>query len=82
MLYISTKFCDIISNGIKVMERTRVMSADGRTDPQKFGGYNIIPCHFFVAGHKTPTKLGLATSDWLLLTCGMSMRGIDPKPQL
>ena len=25
MLYISTKFCDIISNGIKVMERTRFL---------------------------------------------------------
>ena len=25
MLYISTKFCDIISNGIKVLERTRFL---------------------------------------------------------
>ena len=25
MLYISTKFCDIISNGIKVIERTRFL---------------------------------------------------------
>ena len=24
---------------------------DGRTDTQNFGGYNIIPCHFLVAGH-------------------------------
>ena len=25
---------------------------DGRTDTQNFGGYNIIPLHFLVAGHK------------------------------
>ena len=25
---------------------------DGRTDTQNFGGYNIIPHHFLVAGHK------------------------------
>ena len=25
MLYISTKFCEIISNGIKVIERTRFL---------------------------------------------------------
>ena len=25
MLYISTKFCDIISNGIKIIERTRFL---------------------------------------------------------
>ena len=25
---------------------------DGRTDTQNFGGYNIIPRHFLVAGHK------------------------------
>ena len=26
---------------------------DRQTDTQNFGGYNIIPNHFFVAGHKT-----------------------------
>ena len=25
---------------------------DGQTDIQNFTGYNIIPRHFFVAGHK------------------------------
>ena len=25
---------------------------DGRTDTQNFGGYNIIPRHFLMAGHK------------------------------
>ena len=25
---------------------------DGRTDTQNIGGYNIIPRHFLVAGHK------------------------------
>ena len=24
---------------------------DGRTDTQNFGGYNIIPRHFLMAGH-------------------------------
>ena len=59
MVYICTKFREIISNGIKVMDRTRMFNrwrtdgqTDGRTDTQKFGGYNIIPRHFFVAGHK------------------------------
>ena len=106
MLYISTKFCEIISNGIKVIERTLFLYCklqrgiipqknvggvtvfnlctssghalylcqvsrnylkryhsygadtndkplmDGRTNTQNFGGYNIIPRHFFVAGHK------------------------------
>ena len=25
---------------------------DGQTDTQNIGGYNVIPRHFFVAGHK------------------------------
>ena len=29
---------------------------DGRTDTQNFGGYNIIPRHFLVAGHKNFTN--------------------------
>ena len=29
---------------------------DGRTDTQNFGGYNIIPRHFLVAGHKNAIK--------------------------
>ena len=29
---------------------------DGRTDTQNFGGYKIIPRHFFVAGHKNYKK--------------------------
>ena len=32
---------------------------DGRTDTQNFGGYNIIPRHFLVAGHKNGGNLGL-----------------------
>ena len=56
MLYICAKFREIILNGIKVMERTRMITADertdGRTDTQKFGGYNIIPRHFLWRGIK------------------------------
>ena len=56
-LYICTKFREIISNGIKVMDRTWMFNrwwtdgrttdrrTDGRTDTQKFGGYNKIPRH-------------------------------------
>ena len=29
---------------------------DGQTDTQNFGGYNIIPRHFLVAGHKNGCK--------------------------
>ena len=49
MVYICAKFREIISNGIKGIERTRMFNlwrTDGRTDTQKFGGYNIIPRHF------------------------------------
>ena len=38
---------------------------DGRTDTQNFGGYNIIPRHFLVAGHKNcikKTQAGLTNS--------------------
>ena len=63
MLYICTKFREIISNGIKVMDRTSMFNCwrtdgrtDGRTDTQKFGGYNIIPRHFLWRGIKTPKK--------------------------
>ena len=64
MLNICMKFHENISNGISVMELTRISQAltdaltydgqrmNGRADTQNFGGYNIIPRHFFVAGHK------------------------------
>ena len=55
MFYICAKFREIISNGIKVMERTRMINrwrTDGRTDTQKFGGYNILPRHFLWWGIK------------------------------
>ena len=43
-----------------VVDTRMVVGADGqtdgrtdrRTDTQNFGGYNIIPRHFLVAGHK------------------------------
>ena len=39
-----------------VADTRMVVGADGRTDGQtdthNFGGYNIIPRHFLVAGHK------------------------------
>ena len=34
-----------------VADTRMVVGADGRTDTQNFGGYNIIPRHFLVAGH-------------------------------
>ena len=39
-----------------VDERTADGQTDGKMDPHLFGGYNIIPCHFFVAGHKNMIK--------------------------
>ena len=57
MLCICAKFPEIILNGIKVMERTRMINGwrrdgrtDGQIDTQKFGGYNIIPRHFLRRG--------------------------------
>ena len=32
---------------------------DGRIDTQNFGGYNIIPRHFFVAVHKNRRLLAV-----------------------
>ena len=83
MLYISTKFCEIISNGIKVIERTRFLyrkfqsygpdtnvqpltdgRTDGRTDTQKFGGYNILPRHFLWRG----IKMGIRSNKVLIMS--------------
>ena len=36
---------------------------DGRTDTQNFGGYNIIPRHFLVAGHNKMTWAPSEDSD-------------------
>ena len=53
VLYICVKLRDNIINGIRVMERTRMIeSADGRTDTQNIRRYNIIPSPLIVAGHK------------------------------
>ena len=49
-------FREIISNGIKVMDTNDEPLTDGQTDTQNVGGYNIIPRHFFVAGHKKKAK--------------------------
>ena len=45
MLYISTKFCEIISNGIKVIERTRFLYGKLQRGiiPQKHvGGVRVV----------------------------------------
>ena len=44
MLYISTKFCEIISNGIKVIERTRFLYGKFQRGiiPQKKGGVTVV----------------------------------------
>ena len=44
MLYISTKFCDIISNGIKVMERNDFYTefTKGNNSAKNVGGVNVV----------------------------------------
>ena len=44
MLYISTKFCEIISNGIKVIERTRFLYGKLQRGiiPQNVGGVRVV----------------------------------------
>ena len=45
MLYISTKFCEIISNGIKVIERTRFLYGKlqrGIIPQKKVGGVRVV----------------------------------------
>ena len=45
MLYISTKFCEIISNGIKVIERTPFLHrkiTKGNNSAKNVGGVNVV----------------------------------------
>ena len=45
MLYISTKFCGIISNGIKVIERTRFLYgkiSKGNNSAKNVGGVTVV----------------------------------------
>ena len=45
MLYISTKFCEIISNDIKVIERTRISIlkiTKGNNSTKNVGGVRVI----------------------------------------
>ena len=45
MLYISTKFCEIISNGIKVIERTRFLYRKfqrGNNSAKNVGGVTVL----------------------------------------
>ena len=46
MLYISTKFCDIISKGIKVIDRVNTISilkiTKGNNSAKNVGGVNVI----------------------------------------
>ena len=45
MLYISTKFCEIISNGIKVIERTRFLyrkNSKGNNSAKNVGGVTVV----------------------------------------
>ena len=48
VLYSYVKFRENISS---YGADTNIGSADGRTDTQNFGRYNIIPSPVFVAGH-------------------------------
>ena len=45
MLYISTKFCEIISNGIKVIERTQnsiLIITKGNNSAKNVGGVTVL----------------------------------------
>ena len=45
MLYISTKYCEIISNGIKVIERTRFLYGKfkkGNNSTKNVGGVRVV----------------------------------------
>ena len=50
MLYISAKFCDIISNGIKVIERTKTNKGEGNNSAKNVGGVNVVNL-FTSSGH-------------------------------
>ena len=42
MLYISIKFCEIISDGIKVIERTRFLDTKGNNSAKNVGGVTVV----------------------------------------
>ena len=45
MLYISTKFCEVMSNGIKVIERTRFLYrkiSKGNNSAKNVGGVTVV----------------------------------------
>ena len=42
MLYISTKFCEIISNGIKVIERTRFLYGKFQNSAKNVGVVRVV----------------------------------------
>ena len=42
MLYISTKFCEIISNCIKVIERTPFLYGKGNNSAKNVGGVTVL----------------------------------------
>ena len=50
MLYISTKFCEIISNGIKVIERTRFLYGKLQREiiPQKM----LVECGLLISARR------------------------------
>ena len=50
MLYIFAKFCDIISNGIKVLERTKNYKGEGNNSAKNVGGVNVVNL-FTSSGH-------------------------------
>ena len=72
------KFCKNISNHIRVMKQTRnyeVLTADGQTNTQNFGRYNIIPRHFLWRG---VTKIFSRHSSFLDLCIVMLQIFLDP----
>ena len=65
-----------------VADTRMVVGADGRTDrqtdrrtdTQNFGGYNIIPRHFLVAGHKKLVPGPYSTTwSYISLACNKNM---------
>ena len=47
---------------------------DGRTDTQNFGGYNIMPRHFLMAGHNYRMGFWLSTRDPIIRSESFSSR--------
>ena len=76
MLYISTKFCDIISNGIKVIERTQFLYwkiQRGLIPPNQSYRADTISIRKITKGNNSAKNVGGVTVLYLCTSSGHAL---------